>query len=153
MRCKTGPAGFMVPLRQLSKDLGLYSFDLALTTEESVQETLGETKETLDGVIIKATVGADKWHRHLGHMNVQAMGKKRKIDRNGVDYTDTLDGCDVCTVTECQQQTRPKTAKMSTVTSPMLLVNIILEDPASSNAFEKVRFVSKFIDHYTRWHV
>ena len=80
-------------------------------------------------------------------MNFQSMEKLRKLDGNEVDYTATLKCYDVCAVTESQQEAHPKIAKMSKIKAPMMLSGLHQPDgPISPNA------ISKFTDHYTRWH-
>ena len=53
LQCKNGVTDFKVPLQQMSEELDLCSFNVALATEESVYESLDKSEEKLDGVIIK----------------------------------------------------------------------------------------------------
>ena len=149
LHCEMGVICFTAPLQQLLADLGLCSFDVALATEEGVRKSLGEPEEKLNGVIMKATVGADKWYRPLGHMNFQSIEKLRKIYNSGVDYTDTF-GCNICAVTKSRQQTHPKTTNMSEVAALIMLVYTDLIGLISPNAIDKFHFVSKFTNHYSK---
>ena len=146
-RCKKSTTDFTVPLQQLPEDIDLCFFDVALAAEENVLESLDEPEKTLAGVIMKATVGVDKWHRRLEHGNLQSMGKLRKTNDNS-----TLEGCEIFAVMKSQQKAHLKTAKMNQATAPMMLVCTDLIGLISLNAMGKFCFVSRFTDQYTRWH-
>ena len=68
---------------------------------------------------------------------------------NGVEYTGTISGYDICSVTKSKQQTHPNKSTRKT-TRPMQLVYINLMGPFTPAAKGGYRFVSKFKDDYSR---
>ena len=82
----------------------------------------GVTKtSTPPGVALAAQVSADNWHRRLGHMNPANMELLREMDGNGIEYTGTASGCDICAVGKSTQKPHPKKTKHKT-NGPMQLV-------------------------------
>ena len=55
-----------------------------------------------------ALLNVDIWHRRLGHMSPRNMELPRKVDGNGVDYTGTVSGCDICEVCKSTQKVHTK---------------------------------------------
>ena len=68
---------------------------------------------------------------------------------DGVEYTGTISGCDICSVTKSKQQAHPKKSTRKT-TRPMQLVYTELMGPFTPAAKGGYRFVSKFTDDYSR---
>ena len=101
------------------------------------------------GVVYTATTSASVWHRRLGHMNPRNMEVLRNKQGNGVEYTGTISGCDICSVTKSKQQAHPKKSTRKT-TRPMQLVYTDLMGPFTPAAKGGYRFVSKFTDDYSR---
>ena len=99
-------------LNQHRKRAGMCSFDLPLPAVDG--ETLaktamsGVTKTSTPGVALAAQVSADTWHRRLGHINPANMKLLRKTEDNGVEYTGTVSGCDICAVGKSTQKAHPK---------------------------------------------
>ena len=78
------------------------SFDLSMPAVDgktlAKTAVMGVTKTSTPGVALAVQVGADTWHRQLANMNPDNMELLRKTECNGVEYTGTVSGCDVCTV-------------------------------------------------------
>ncbi|CAN0521311.1 unnamed protein product, partial [Laminaria digitata] len=47
---------------------------------------------------LSATVGANIWHKRLGHPNGQVMAKVKNIAESGVNFSDSLSACDTCKI-------------------------------------------------------
>ena len=109
----------------------------------------GVSPDSGSGVVYTATTSASVWHRRLGHMNPRNMEVLRNKKGNGVEYTGTTSGCDICSVTKSKQQAHPKKSTRKT-TRPMQLVYTDLMGPFTPAAKGGYRFVSKFTDDYSR---
>ena len=101
------------------------------------------------GVVYTATTSASVWHRRLGHMNPLNMEVLRNKKGNGVEYSGTISGCDIFSVTKSKQQAHPKKSTRKT-TRPTQLVYTDLMGPFTPAAKGRYRFVSKFTDDYSR---
>ena len=109
----------------------------------------GVSPDSGSGVVYTATTSASVWHRRLGHMNPRNMEVLRNKKGNGVEYTRTISGCDICSVTKSKQQAHPKKSTRKT-TRPMQLVYTDLMGPFTPAAKGGYRFVGKFTDDYSR---
>ena len=109
----------------------------------------GVSPDSGSGVVYTATTSASVWHRRLGHMNPRNMEVLRHKKGNGMEYTGTISGCDICSVTKSKQQAHPKKSTRKT-TRPMQLVYTDLMGPFTPAAKGGYRFVSKFTDDYSR---
>ncbi|CAN0437044.1 unnamed protein product, partial [Scytosiphon promiscuus] len=79
------------------QNAGMCSFDVSLRALDGV--TNGRTKTpSTPSVALSAQASADTWHRRLGYMNPRNMELLRKVGGNGVEYTGTVSGCDICAV-------------------------------------------------------
>ncbi|CAN0023517.1 unnamed protein product [Pylaiella littoralis] len=137
--------GTVIPLNQDPRDQGMCSLDV--TFQRDSHGVLGKSERvSLDGgtgAVYTATTSASVWHRRLGHMNPRNMEKG-----NGVEYTGTISGCDICSVTKSKQQAHPKKSTRKT-TRPMLLIYTDIMGPITPAAKGGYRFVSKFTDDYS----
>ena len=94
------------------------SFDLSLRAVDG--KTLAKTvvtgvaKTSTPGVALATQKSADTWHRRLGHINPDNMELLRKTEGNGVEYTGTVSGCDICAVGKSAQKAHPKKTKHKT---------------------------------------
>lgn len=131
-----------LPLQQLDQDMGLCSITVHIVNTSAL---------THHGTVMVAHHTADVWHRRLGHMNPRNMKLLQGIDNNGVDYTNDVTGCSVCAVGKSKQRAHPKRA-IYDITAPMQLVYTDLMGPISPPAIGGFQYVSKFTDHYSRWH-
>ena len=88
------------------------SFDLSLPAVdgETLVKTavMGVTKTSTPGMAFAVQVNADTWHRPLGHMNPDHVELLRKTEGNGVEYTGTVSGCDICAVGKSTQKGSPE---------------------------------------------
>ena len=109
----------------------------------------GVSPDSGSGVVYTATTSASIWHRRLGHMNPRNMEVLRNKKGNGVEYTGTISGCDICSVSQNKQQAHPKKSTQKT-TRPMRLVYTDLMGPFTPAAKGGYRFVSKLTDDYSR---
>lgn len=128
----------MVPLQQQEEDIGLCSFEMQLDKASSSP-----------AIALAAQVSADVWHRRLGHMNLRNMELLRRTDGNGVDYTGTVSGCDICALGKSQQKAHPKTTRHKT-DGPMELVYTDLMGSITPTAKGGYTYTSKFTDDFSR---
>ena len=115
----------------------------------STRQIRGVYPDSGSGVVYTATTSASVWHRRLGHMNPRNMEVLCSKKGNGVEYTGTTSGCDICSVTKSKQQAHPKKSTRKTTRS-MQLVYTDLMGPFTPAAKGGYRFVSKFTDDYSR---
>ncbi|CAN0443731.1 unnamed protein product [Pylaiella littoralis] len=143
--------GTVIPLKQDPRDQGMCSLDI--TFQRDSHGVLGKSEGVSfdggTGAVYTATTSASVWHRRLGHMNPRKMEVLRKKKGNGVEYTGTISGCDICSVTKSKQQAHPKESTRKT-TRPMQLIYTDLMGPITPAAKGGHRFVSKFTDDYSR---
>ena len=135
-------------LNQHQKDAGMCSFDVSLRALDGVTYGRSE-KPSTPSVALPAQVSADTWHRRLGHMNPCNMELLRKVEGNGVEYTGTVSGCDICAVGKSTQKAHPKKDKHTT-DGPMELVYTDLMGPITPAARGGYKYVSKFTDGFSR---
>ena len=109
----------------------------------------GVTKTSTPSVTPAAQVSADTWHRRLGHMNPANMELRRKTEGNGVEYSCTVSGCDICAVGKNTQKAHPKKTKHKT-DGPTELVYTDLLGPITPAALGGYKYVSKFTDDFSR---
>ena len=128
----------MVPLQQQEEDIGLCSVEVELDQASSSP-----------AIALTAQVSADVWHRLLGHMNPRSMELLRRTDGNGVNYTGTVSGCDICALGKSQQKAHPKTTKHKTE-GPMELVYTDLMGSITPAAKGGYTYISKFTDDFSR---
>ena len=128
----------VVQLEQQQGDRGLCSLKMGLDASDSGPGAIALT----------AQVSADKWHRRLGHMNPSSMELLRKTRNNGVDYTGTVSGCDICHSSKRRQKAHPET--LQTATGPIELVYTDLMEPITSAARGGHKYVAKFMDDFSR---
>lgn len=126
----------MVPLPQQEEDVGLCSFEVEL-----------DKASWSPAIALTAQVSADVWHRRLGHLNPRKMELPRKADGNGVNYTGTVSGCDICALGKSQKKTHPKTSKHKT-NRPMELVYTNHMGPITPAAKGVYTYISKFTDDF-----
>ncbi|CAN0392552.1 unnamed protein product [Laminaria digitata] len=100
-------------------------------------------------IALTAQVSADTWHRRLGRMNPRSMELLRKTGNNGVDYTGTVSGCDICLSSKSRQEARPMES-LHTTTGPTELVYTDLMGPITPVARVGYKYVAKFTDDYSR---
>ena len=143
--------GTVIPLKQDLRDQGMCSLDITFQRDSHgvLGKSEGVSPDSESGVVYTATTSASVWHRRLGHMNPRNMEVLRNKKGNGVEYTGTISGCDICSVTKSKQQAHPKKSTRKT-TRPMQLVYTDLMGPFTPAAREGYRFVSKFTDDYSR---
>ena len=109
----------------------------------------GVSPDSGSGVVYTATTSASVWPRRLRHMNPRNMEVLRNKKGNGAEYTGTISGCDICSVTKSKQQAHPKKSTRKT-TRPIQLVYTDLMGPFTPAAKGVYRFVSKFTGDYSR---
>ena len=143
--------GTVIPLKQDPRDQGMCSLDITFQRDSHgvLGKSEGFSPDSGSGVVYTATTSASVWHRRLGHMNPRNMEVLRNKKGNGVEYTGTISGCDICSVTKSKQQVHPKKSTRKT-TRPMQLVYTDLMGPFTPAAKGGYRFVSKFTDDYSR---
>ena len=143
--------GTVIPLKQDPRDQGMCSLDITFQRDShgELGKSEGVSPDSGSGVVYTATTSASVWHRRLGHMNPRNMEVLRNKKGNGVEYTGTISGCDICSVTKSKQQAHPKKSTRKT-TRPMQLVYTDLMGPFTPAAKGGYRFVSKFTDDYSR---
>ena len=73
---------------------------------------------------------ADLWHRRLGHINSRSLNVLRKVEGNGIDYTDNVKACDGCAIGKSAQQVHSKKATYD-IKQPFQLVLADLIGPMS----------------------
>ena len=143
--------GTVILLKQDPRDQGMCSLDITFQRDSHgvLGKSEGVSPDSGSGVVYTATTSASVWHRRLGHMNPRNMEVLRNKKGNGVEYTGTISGCDICSVTKSKQQAHPKKSTRKT-TRPMQLVYTDLMGPFTPAAKGGYRFVSKFTDDYSR---
>ena len=143
--------GTVIPLKQDPRDQGMCSLDITFQRDSHgvLGKSEGVSPDSGSGVVYTATTSASVWHRRLGHMNPRNMEVLRNKKGNGVEYTGTISGCDICSVTKSKQQAHPKKSTRKTP-RPMQLVYTDLMGPFTPAAKGGYRFVSKFTDDYSR---
>ena len=143
--------GTVIPLKEDPRDQGMCSLDITFQRDSHgvLGKSEGVSPDSGSGVVYTATTSASVWHRRLGHMNPRNMEVLRNKKGNGVEYTGTISGCDICSVTKSKQQAHPKKSTRKT-TRPMQLVYTDLMGPFTPAAKGGYRFVSKFTDDYSR---
>ena len=143
--------GTVIPLKQDPQDQGMCSLDITFQRDSHgvLGKSEGVSPDSGSGVVYTATTSASVWHRRLEHMNPRNMEVLRNKKGNGVEYTGTISGCDICSVTKSKQQAHPKKSTRKT-TRPMQLVYTDLMEPFTPAAKGGYRFVSKFTDDYSR---
>ena len=143
--------GTAIPLKQDPRDQGMCSLDITFQRDSHgvLGKSEGVSPDSGSGVVYTATTSASVWHRRLGHMNPCNMEVLRNKKGNGVEYTGTISGCDICSVTKSKQQAHPKKSTRKT-TRPMQLVYTDLMGPFTPAVKGGYRFVSKFTDDYSR---
>ena len=143
--------GTVIPLKQDPRDQGMCSLDITFQRDSHgvLGKSEGVSPDSGSGVVYTATTSASVWHRRLGHMNPRNMEVLRNKKGNGVEYTGTISGCDICSVTKSKQQAHPKKSTRKT-TRPMQLVYTDLMGPFTPAVKGGYRFVSKFTDDYSR---
>ena len=143
--------GTVIPLKQDPRDQGTCSLDITFQRDSHgvLGKSEGVSPDSGSGVVYTATTSASVWHRRLGHINPRNMEVLRNKKGNGVEYTGTISGCDICSVTKSKQQAHPKKSTRKT-TRPMQLVYTDLMGPFTPAAKGGYRFVSKFTDDYSR---
>ena len=143
--------GTVIPLKQDPRDQGMCSLDITFQRDSHgvLGKSEGVSPDSGSGVVYTSTTSASIWHRRLGHMNPRNMEVLRNKKGNGVEYTGTISGCDICSVTKSKQQAHPKKSTRKT-TRPMQLVYTDLMGPFTPPAKGGCRFVSKFTDDYSR---
>ena len=102
--------GTVIPLKQDPRDQGTCSLDITFQRDSHgvLGKSEGVSPDSGSGVVYTATTSASVWHRRLGHMNPRNMEVLRNKKGNGVEYTGTISGCDICSVTKSKQQAHPK---------------------------------------------
>ena len=73
----------------------------------------------------------------------------RKVDGNGVEYTGTVSGCDICAVGKSTQKAHPKKDQHKT-DEPMKLVYADLMGPITPAVRGGYKYVSNFTDDFCR---
>ena len=143
--------GTVIPLKQDPRDQGMCSLDITFQRDSHgvLGKSEGVSPDSGSRVVYTATTSASVWHRRLGHMNPRNMEVLRNKKGNGVEYTGTISGCDICSVTKSKQQAHPKKSTRKT-TRPMQLVYTDLMGPFTPAAKGGYRFVSKFTNDYSR---
>ena len=143
--------GTVIPLKQDPRDQGMCSLDITFqrVSHGVLGKSEGVSPDSGSGVVYTATTSASVWQRRLGRMNPRNMEVLRNKKGNGVEYTGTISGCDICSVTKSKQQAHPKKSTRKT-TRPMQLVYTDLMGPFTPAAKGGYRFVSKFTDDYSR---
>ena len=143
--------GTVIPLKQDPRDQGMCSLDITFQRDSHgvLGKSEGVSPDSGSGVVYTATTSASVWHRRLGHMNPRNMEVLRNKKGNGVEYTGTISGCDIYSVTKSKQQAHQKKSTQKT-TRPMQLVYTDLMGPFTPAAKGGYRFVSKFTDDYSR---
>ena len=143
--------GTVIPLKQDPRHQGMCSLDITFQRDSHgvLGKSEGVSPDSGSGVVYTATTSASVWHHRLGHMNLRNMEVLRNKKGNGVEYTGTISGCDICSVTKSKQQAHPKKSTRKT-TRPMQLVYTDLMGPFTPAAKGGYRFVSKFTDDYSR---
>ena len=140
-------------LNQHGKHAGMCSFDLSLPAvdRETLAKTAmsGVTKTSTPGEALAAQVIADNWHMRLDHMNPASMELLRKTEGNGVEYTGTVSGCDICAVGKRTQMAHPKNTTHKT-DGPMELVYTDHMGPITPAAQGGYMYVSQFTDDVSR---
>ena len=141
--------GTVISLKQDPRDQGMCSLDITFQRDSHgvLGKPEGVSPDSGSGVVYTATTSASVWHRRLGHMNPRNMEVLHNKKGNGVEYTGTISGCDICSVTKSKQQAHPKKSTRET-TRPMQLVYTDLMGPFTPAAKGGYRFVSKFADDY-----
>ena len=102
--------GTVIPLKQDPRDQGMCSLDITFQRDSHgvLGKSEGVSPDSGSGVVYTATTSASVWHRRLVHMNPRNMEVLRNKKANRVEYTGTISGCDICSVTKSKQQAHPK---------------------------------------------
>ena len=114
----------------------------AALVAEVVQQDVTEDATAL------TTVGADVWHRCLGHPAEQVMGRLQNISETGVKFDGSLSPCETCKINKSVQQDHPKTVE-SVISERLHLVSTDLTGPITPPAQGGYRLIAKFTDHFT----
>lgn len=124
-----------VPLHQKEDDVRLCSFQVELRKASSSP-----------AVALITQVSTDVWNRRLGHTDLRNIELLRRTDGNGVNYTGTVSGCDICDLGKNQQKAHPK-ATTHKADGPIQLVYTALIGrkitPAAKGGYASI---SKFTD-------
>ena len=107
-----------VPMKRLDNDTILCSFSLEL--DDSTNTAM-------------RAESADLWHRQLGHINSRSLDVVRKVEGNGIDYTDNVETCNVCAIGKSSQQAHQKKATYY-IKQPFHLVLVDLMGPMFPSA-------------------
>ena len=91
-----------------------------------------------------SAVGANTWHRRLGHPNEAVIYQTRNIADSGVWFSDSSTSCDVCRLAKSTQQPHPQSANSSWITESLQLVSADLIGPIFPKAIGGFSYVGKY---------
>ncbi|CAN0579923.1 unnamed protein product, partial [Laminaria digitata] len=99
---------------------------------------------------LSATVGANIWHKRLGHPNGKVMAKVKNIAESGVNFSDSLSACDMCKISKSTQRNHPKKSRPDPASERLKLVSTDLLGPVTPKAIGSYSYMAKYTDHHTR---
>ena len=142
----------IIPLKQDPQNQGMCSLDIIFQRnpqDELLGKPEGVAHDDVPGVVYAAIADTDIWRRRLGQMNPRSMELLRRKEGNGVEYTGTVSGCDICALSKSRQQAHPKKSTRTT-TRPIQLVYTDRMRPFTPPTKGGYPYASKFTDDYSR---
>ena len=123
---------------------------VAPTTTPGLQTTTATATPVMPATAM-AAAWANVWHQRLGHPNERTIQAARNIAETGVNFTDSLTACDICTINKgAKQPTRNKPGKTE-ITERLQLVSTDLLGPVTPAARGIYHFMAKYSNHFTKF--
>ena len=130
---------------------GVINYSSALTATVMSGELMGTgtalvaeavQQDVTEDATAQTTVGADVWHRRLGHPAEQVMRRLQNTSETDVKFEGSLSPCETCKINKSVQQDHPKTVE-SVISERLHLVSTDLTGPITPPAQGGLSFYSQ----------
>lgn len=106
-----------------------------------------------DPSALSTTMGAEVWHRRLGHPAKPDMCGVMNIPESGIKFVRSILSCDTCSTNKSPQRYHSKACDSTFVKERLQLVTTDLTGPVAPTALGEYTYMAKFTNHRSRLRV